>query len=82
MNSKQKKEKKIKVRERDGNNCWICGGEVLENLPSSNKFRASLDHIKDKSIGGTDELDNLKLAHSDCNEKRAFGRSNPIFWRR
>lgn len=64
--------------ERDGLNCWLCGQILIENLPETNPFRISIDHVLDKALGGSNKIENLKLAHSDCNGKRALGRSQGI----
>lgn len=56
--------KRLKLLERDGNKCWLCGG------PFSKKRPPSLDHVIPKCKGGTTALNNMKLAHSKCNYKR------------
>ncbi len=43
--------------------CWGCGGRV-----TAKKF--SVDHIKPRSIGGKDQLYNLRLMHRTCHEAR------------
>ncbi len=35
----------------------------------------TIDHIQPQSKGGTDRLDNLRLAHERCNRKRGNGES-------
>ena len=41
--------------------CGICG----KQLPS--REASTIDHIMPISLGGTDEISNLQLAHSKCN---------------
>lgn len=50
---------RLRLRERDGNNCWFCG-EVLG-------FDESIEHLTPRAEGGSDDLDNLVLCHVKCN---------------
>lgn len=43
--------------------CFVCGLHVGAE-------QASLEHILPKSLGGTDEMDNLWISHAICNQKR------------
>lgn len=52
------------VAQRDGHNCWLCG------LPFAAKEKPTLDHIKPVSMGGSNRVSNLKLAHYSCNTRR------------
>jgi HNH endonuclease len=56
---------KQSVRERANYLCEYC--HSLELL-SANRF--TIDHIVPRSLGGSDELDNLALACRRCNERR------------
>ena len=47
-----------------GRKCHLCGGEIYRIS------QATLDHIVTVSDGGSDELDNLSLAHGPCNMER------------
>jgi hypothetical protein len=47
---------------RDGKNCGICGGELGTDI--------SIDHILAKRNGGSNRLENLRLAHRYCNQKK------------
>lgn len=53
----------IKVYERDGWTCKICGGKVVRS-------DASLDHIKAISIGGEHSYANVQTAHRLCNSRK------------
>lgn len=53
------------VRERANYLCEYC--HSLERLSAS---RFTIDHITPKSLGGSDELENLALACRRCNERR------------
>ena len=53
------------VRERANYHCEYCHyPEILSTAP------LSIDHIKPRSLGGTDEFPNLALACRRCNERR------------
>jgi len=45
---------------RDGLTCWRCGLPIVGETPT-------VDHVKPRSAGGTDDLANLRLAHHACN---------------
>lgn len=49
---------------RDGTNCAICGKPMLTMAD------ITIDHIEPVSRGGLDVLENLRLAHPDCNRRR------------
>ena len=34
------------------------------------KYRPTLDHIRPKSRGGPDNIENLQLAHALCNKRK------------
>jgi hypothetical protein len=55
--------KRARIIERDGLVCGICGGEVQPN-------KVDIDHIIPSSLGGTDEDDNLQVAHQSCNRRK------------
>jgi 5-methylcytosine-specific restriction endonuclease McrA len=56
---------KQSVRERASYRCEYC--HSLELL-SANRF--TIDHIAPRSLGGSDNIDNLALACRRCNERR------------
>lgn len=58
-------ETKRTVRERAKYLCEYCHSS--ERLSAS---RFTIDHIKPRSLGGTDDLENLALACRRCNERR------------
>lgn len=61
---------KLRLLKRDGPNCYSCHGEMDFFARNDDPWRASIDHIIPKSKGGSDKIDNLRLAHSLCNELR------------
>lgn len=59
--------------DRDGDKCGICRRKVDITLKSGTKGSRkgpSVDHIIPRSLGGSDDLSNLRLAHWGCNQKR------------
>lgn len=53
--------------------CTICNKKMLfgsyygEETQRNSKYAWDIDHIKPKSRGGTDNIDNLRAVHVDCN---------------
>lgn len=64
------KETRAFVLDRNGFTCAMCGAVAGEPHPYDNgrKTRLHIGHIKDKSMGGTDEPSNLRAVCSVCNE--------------
>jgi hypothetical protein len=60
---------RAEVLDRNGFTCQMCGlcpGEV--DPATGRKVRLHIGHIKDKSLGGKDELSNLRALCSTCNQ--------------
>jgi hypothetical protein len=64
------KEVRAFVLDRNGFTCQMCGAAAGEPHPydAGRKTRLHIGHIIDKSMGGTDELSNLRAICSVCNE--------------
>lgn len=61
---------RAQVLERNGYTCQMCGakaGDPDEQNPGR-RVRLHLSHIQDKSLGGTNELANLRALCSACNQ--------------
>ena len=61
---------RAQVLERNGYICQMCGaaaGDLDERSPDR-RVRLHIGHIKDRSHGGTDTLDNLRALCSTCNQ--------------
>ena len=62
------------LRQRDGDTCPICDELIYE--------RFSIDHIQPRNMGGSNDPENLRLAHYSCNHTRPRGnkiwRGQPI----
>jgi 5-methylcytosine-specific restriction endonuclease McrA len=62
------------LRERDGDRCALC--RKIMCFESSTGPRgesakgATVDHIVPRSLGGSDDLVNLQLAHWSCNRAK------------
>lgn len=50
------------LQERDGPDCWFCGGGMP--LPT-------IEHLLNVSNGGNNHINNLVLAHERCNQRAA-----------
>lgn len=55
---------------RDGNECHLCNTPVDMTLVHPDLMRGSVDHIIPTSLGGSNEPDNVQLAHLHCNIKK------------
>lgn len=64
------KETRAFVLDRNGFTCQMCGVAAGEPHPYDNgrKTRLHIGHIIDKSMGGTDDVNNLRAICSVCNE--------------
>ena len=51
--------------------CAICGKPVDKSLKYPHPMSPSVDHIIPCSRGGSDDLDNLQLAHRKCNRDKS-----------
>jgi len=60
---------RAEVLDRNGFTCQMCGITPGEIDPATHrKVRLHIGHIKDKSLGGKDELSNLRTLCSTCNQ--------------
>src|SRR5690606_29241704 len=67
--SGQKARKRELLRKLYGDNCWLCGKPMKFDNPRR-ITGATLDHVLPRSRGGRNGIENLRLAHKCCNEKR------------
>lgn len=56
---------------RDGISCSLCGVDVDLFVPGNTTWGASIDHRIPSGVGGTNEFENLGLAHFECNRKKS-----------
>lgn len=73
--------KRALVIERDGSDCWLCLEPVDFDASWNSDWAATLDHVQPRSMGGSHELGNLRLAHRWCNSVRADDRVDVSFFR-
>jgi hypothetical protein len=60
---------RAEVLDRNGFTCQMCGLTPGDIDPATGrKVRLHLGHIKDKNLGGKDELSNLRALCSTCNQ--------------
>ncbi|MGI6496688.1 MAG: HNH endonuclease [Kiritimatiellia bacterium] len=60
---------RAEVLDRNGFTCQMCGLTPGETDPATGRpVRLHVGHIKDKSLGGKDELSNLRTLCSTCNQ--------------
>lgn len=57
---------RLAVIARDMGVCQLCGRLIV----SSDGREHHIDHIVEKSAGGTDAMDNLRLVHRECHSRR------------
>jgi 5-methylcytosine-specific restriction endonuclease McrA len=55
------------LRERDGDQCGICGDSIDFSLNGRNAMGRTVDHILPRSRGGAHTWANTQLAHLRCN---------------
>ncbi|MGH9513071.1 MAG: HNH endonuclease [Terriglobales bacterium] len=71
------------VLDRNGFTCQMCGLAPGEIDPATQrKVRLHIGHIKDKSLGGKDELSNLRALCSTCNQgaKNITAEKPTVIW--
>ena len=74
---------RAEVLDRNGYTCQMCGltpGDI--DSATGRKTRLHLGHIKDKSLGGKEELSNLRALCSTCNQgaKNITGEKPSVNW--
>lgn len=64
------KETRALVLDRNGFTCQMCGAVAGEPHPydPGRRTRLHIGHVRDKSVGGSDDASNLKAICSVCNE--------------
>lgn len=60
----------VELALRDGPYCGLCGCDVDMDATRPDFMCPSVDHITPRSAGGTDDPENLQLAHLRCNVQK------------
>lgn len=68
---REKRWNRTALIKRDGMMCQLCQ-EPIDSMDD-----VTIDHITPVSLGGTDRLDNMRLAHGFCNVERGDGFFKP-----
>jgi len=71
-----KKVRATVIREEDV--CWLCHKPVDKDLKWPDKQCAVVDHIVPFVDGGTDDRENLHMAHNSCNLKKGKKDANEV----
>ena len=74
---------RAEVLDRNGFTCQMCGLTPGDTDPTSGRnVRLHIGHIKDKSLGGLNELSNLRALCSTCNQgaKNITGEKPTTIW--
>lgn len=58
--------------------CWLCARPIDLDVPRRSSGGLSIDHVIPRSLGGSNELSNLRPAHYGCNSARGNRLPKPI----
>lgn len=64
------------VFDRDDDHCRYCGVRLVSSGPGYAPFR-TIDHVVPRSLGGSDDVDNLVAACAPCNARKG---NRPAEW--
>lgn len=71
MKCKHRKNQRRRLRERDGDNCYLCGCRMVEYSGLEfNPNQMTRDHMTPRSRGGTNNDENMALACARCNSHK------------
>ena len=59
---------RAQVLDRNGSTCQMCGRGIGDEFEDGSRVALHVDHIVNKSEGGTDEMSNLRTLCSRCNQ--------------
>lgn len=72
MNTGMRRSLRARLLNRDGNVCHYCTEEMVDPKVARNGSKMmTLEHVVPQSRGGSDDISNLVLACSECNNNRA-----------
>jgi len=58
------------IFDRDAWMCYLCGNDINPQLPRTNIWGATIDHVIPIAMGGADAPDNVRAAHLRCNSTK------------
>ena len=61
-NRRKRLNKITRIRKRDGKNCFYCGLKLAMG-------DVTIEHLEAKGNGGSNNIENLRIAHKECNGK-------------
>jgi 5-methylcytosine-specific restriction endonuclease McrA len=70
MKTKQKRDRRMRLLRKNGARCYWCHETFHPN-------QLTLDHLKPRSRGGSNKLENLRLACFPCNNRRSDSLERP-----
>lgn len=74
---------RLKIYNRDGWTCWLCGIEVSDAQKTPKRRRATLDHLLHRKDDGPNDPHNLRTCCHQCNQHRADSKATfSRTWRR
>lgn len=68
-------ERRIELFKRDGAHCGICDGPIPDIF---DRRMIHVDHKVPVSMGGSNEIENLQLAHAHCNHSKGGRYASPV----
>lgn len=70
---------KAKLFEQQSGLCWICEKLMRKDVRTHHDLYPTFDHVKERSLGGSSDEANLKLAHRVCNNRRSNGSQRDVW---
>lgn len=70
MGSQSRAKRRNRLIRRHGTKCHWCGCQMRADLKPPEPRAMTLEHLVPISLGGSDNLGNLRLACHECNRRR------------
>jgi 5-methylcytosine-specific restriction endonuclease McrA len=72
--------KRTILRKQQANQCYWCGKPIQRRHPERWDYN-TIEHLTPRSKGGTNDIENLALAHKKCNAERGVEDREPLLRR-